>query len=48
MCSLQQHNNAASGENEKMKEKAKKQTFARMSVFSCKYGSGFIDIRPKM
>lgn len=24
MCSLQQHNNAAPGENEKMKEKAKK------------------------
>jgi hypothetical protein len=23
MCSLQQHNNAAPGENEKMKEKAK-------------------------
>ena len=27
MCSLQQHNNAAPGENEKMKEKAKKQRF---------------------
>lgn len=33
MCSLQQYNHAAPGENEKMKEKAKKQTFARMSVF---------------
>jgi len=27
MCSLQQHNNAAPSENEKMKEKAKKQRF---------------------
>lgn len=33
MCSLQQHNNAASGENEKMKEKAKKQTSVWMSAF---------------
>lgn len=33
MCSLQQHNNAAPGENEKMKEKAKKQTSVWMSVF---------------
>ena len=33
MCSLQQHNNAVPGENEKMKEKAKKQTSTRMSVF---------------
>jgi hypothetical protein len=41
MCSLQQHNNAAPGENEKMKEKAKKQTFARMSVFSCKMRQRF-------
>jgi hypothetical protein len=49
MCSLQQHNNAAPGENEKMKEKAKKQTSVWMSVFFlAKCGSGFIDIRPKM
>ena len=33
MCSLQQHNHATPGENEKMKEKAKKQTSTRMSVF---------------
>lgn len=33
MCSLQQHNNAAPGENEKMKEKAKEQTSVWMSVF---------------
>ena len=33
MCSLQQHNNAAPGENEKMKEKAKKQTSVWMSAF---------------
>lgn len=34
MCSLQQHNHAAPGENEKMKEKAKKQTSVWMSAFS--------------
>lgn len=33
MCSLQQHNHAAPGENEKMKEKAKKQTSVWMSAF---------------
>lgn len=33
MCSLQQHNNAAPGENGKMKEKAKKQTSVWMSAF---------------
>lgn len=49
MCSLQQHNHAAPGENEKMKEKAKKQTSVWMSAFFlAKCGSGFIDIRPKM
>lgn len=48
MCSLQQHNNAAPGENEKMKEKAKKQTSVWMSAFFAKCGSVFIDIRPKM
>lgn len=43
MCSLQQHNNAAPGENEKMKEKAKKQTSVWMSVFFlAKCGSGFV------
>jgi len=41
MCSLQQHNNAAPGENEKMKEKAKKQTSTRMSAFSCKMRQRF-------
>jgi len=33
MCSLQQHNHAVPGENEKMKEKAKKQTSVWMSAF---------------
>lgn len=42
MCSLQQHNNAAPGENEKMKEKAKK-TDIRVDVcfFSCKMRQRF-------
>jgi hypothetical protein len=41
MCSLQQHNNAAPGENEKMEDKAKKQTSVWMSVFSCKMRQRF-------
>ena len=40
MCSLQQHNNAAPGENEKMKEKAKKQTAVWMSVFFLQNAAG--------
>jgi len=49
MCSLQQHNNAAPGENEKMKEKAKKTDIhTDVCFFLAKCGSGFIDIRPKM
>lgn len=35
MCSLQQHNNAAPGENEKMKEKAKKAAVLLTSVQKC-------------
>ena len=35
MCSLQQHNNAAHGENEKMKEKAKKAAVLLTSVQKC-------------
>lgn len=35
MCSLQQHNNAAPGENEKMKEKAKKAAVLLISVQKC-------------
>lgn len=35
MCSLQQHNNAAPGENEKMKEKAKKTAVLLTSVQKC-------------
>lgn len=34
-CSLQQHNNAAPGENEKMKEKAKKAAILLTSVQKC-------------
>lgn len=49
MCSLQQHNNAAPGENEKNEGKSKK-TDIRVDVcfFFAKCGSGFIDIRSKM
>lgn len=35
MCSLQQHNNAAPGENEKMKEKEKKAAVLLTSVQKC-------------
>ena len=47
MCSLQQHNNAASGEKNEGKSK---KTDIRVDVcfFLAKCGSGFIDIRPKM
>lgn len=48
MCSLQQHNNAAPGENEIMKEKAKNRHPCGCLFFLAKCGSGFIDIRPKM
>jgi hypothetical protein len=48
MCSLQQHNNAAPGENKKMKEKAKNRHPCGCLLFFAKCGSGFIDIRPKM
>lgn len=45
MCSLQQHNNAAPGENEKMKEKAKKQTSVWMSVFFLQNAAAVLSLK---
>ena len=49
MCSLQQHNHAAPGENEKNAGKSKKTDIhTDVCFFLAKCGSDFIDIRPKM
>ena len=45
MCSLQQHNNAAPGENEKMKEKAKKQTSVWMSAFFLQNAAAVLSLK---